>query len=77
MFGFGMYVLVEEVEQADIVLDQAPSKPTVGSRWVGSGIERQTWEHRPKANEPSLGQSLVSSFETLVEVQSGSWMLPD
>jgi hypothetical protein len=28
----GVYVLVEEVEQADTVLGQVPSKPTAGSR---------------------------------------------
>ena len=67
---------MEEVEQADIVLDQAPSNPIGCNRWAGSGTERQTWEHRPTGNEPSLGQTLVSSFERLVEAQSGSLMLP-
>lgn len=75
-FGFGWHVLVEEVEQAGIVLDQTPSKPTGCSQWADFGIEHQTLEHRPEANEPSLEQSLSSSFERLVEVQSGSWMLP-
>lgn len=65
-------LLVEEGEQADTVLDQAPSKPTADNRRVGSGTERQTWEHRLKAIEPSLGSSHVSSFERLVEVQSDS-----